>query len=237
MTAITRRPSVAGLSLWQVDLDAPLAHGACAMLSVEERSRANRFVLERNRRHFIAAHAALRQLLAIHTRGHPGNLLFGQGSFGKPWLVHPPGVHFNLSHSQTTALIAIGTVFPVGVDVELVRPLHDALTLAADYFTQAECDALKRLSGTPRDQAFLTCWTRKEACLKALGFGLQLPPQSFEVGVLADARLVVLPTPTGETRVSLTPVDTAIGSVGSLAQWVDSSSPARRVERHRESVA
>lgn len=234
MTSITRRPSVAGLSLWQVDLDAPLAHGASAMLSAEERSRASRFVLDRNRRHFVAAHAALRQILAIHTQGHPGNLVFSAGSYGKPSLVHPEGVHFNLSHSQDTALIAVGTVFPVGVDIELVRPLRDALTLAAEHFTEAECEALKSRSGTSRDQAFLTCWTRKEACLKALGFGLQLSTHNFEVGVTPDARMVTLPTPDGPVRVALTPVDTAIGSVGSLAQWLDSPVPARRVERHKD---
>jgi 4'-phosphopantetheinyl transferase len=237
MTSITRRPSAAGLALWQVDLDAPLAHGAAAMLSAEERARANRFVLDRNRQHFIAAHSALRQILASHTRGHPGNLLFSTGSFGKPALVYPEGVHFNLSHSQATALIAVGTLFPLGVDIELIRPLRDALTLAEDHFTQAECDALKARSGESRDQAFLTCWTRKEACLKALGVGLQMPAHTFEVGVIPDVRTVELPTPDGIAHVALTPVDTAIGSIGSLAQWLDSSPSRRRVERHKEFFA
>jgi len=237
MTSIIRRPSETGLALWQVDLDAPLEIDAAVILSSEEHARANRFVLDRNRQHFIATHSALRQILANHTQKHPCDLLFSTGRFGKPALVHPEGVHFNLSHSKATALIAIGTLYPLGVDIELIRPLRDALTLAEDYFTKAECDALKALSGVPRDQAFLTCWTRKEACLKAIGFGLQLPTHSFEVGVIPDTRKVALVTPEGITHIALTPVDTAIGSVGSLAKWLDSSPSRRRVERHKEFFA
>lgn len=162
--------------------------------------------------------------------------MFSMGSFGKPALVYPEGVHFNLSHSQATALIGVGTVFPLGVDIELMRPLRDALTLAADHFTEAECDALEARSGISRDQAFLICWTRKEACLKALGVGLQLPTRSFEVGVIPDARTVQVPTPKGIARVALTPVDTTIGSVASLAQWMDSSTH-RHAERRTEFFA
>lgn len=230
MTRIMRRPSAAGLALWQIDLDAALAPGAAAMLSTEENARASRFVLDRNRRHFIAAHSALRQILASHTHGHPEKLLFSTGSFGKPVLVRPEGVQFNLSHSQSTALVAIGTRFPLGVDIELVRPLRDALTLAEEHFTTAEYDALKSLSGTSRDQAFLTCWTRKEACLKAFGLGLHLPTHSFEVGVTPHVRMVRLSMSGRIAHIALTPVDTAMGSVGSLAQWLNAPLPHRQAE-------
>ena len=221
MTSLTRRPSATDLAIWQIDLDAALTYGIAAVLSTEERSRAGRFVLDRNRRHFVAAHVALRQILAAHTGTDAGNLKFRVGSFGKPTLVHPEGVHFNLSHSQGTALVAVGAGSQLGVDVELIRPLRDALTLAEDHFTEAECKALRALSARARDQAFLTCWTRKEACLKALGVGLQLPARSFEAGVIAEARMVEIPTPHGTAHVALGPVDTEIGSVGSVAQWLD----------------
>jgi len=237
MTSITRRPSADGLSVWQIDLDAPLAPGAAVTLSAEENARANNFVLDRNRRYFVAAHAALRQILANHTQGHPASLLFSAGSFGKPLLVRPGGVQFNLSHNQSTALVAIGTLFPLGVDIELVRPLRDALTLAEEHFTAAEYDALKSLSGTSRDQAFLTCWTRKEACLKAFGLGLHLPTDSFEVGVTPDARTVKLPTSGRIAHIALTPVDTAIGSVASLGQWLNAPPSHRQSEPRQELFA
>ena len=236
MTSLTRRPSATDLAIWQIDLDAALTHGTAAVLSTEEQSRAGRFVLDRNRRHFVAAHVALRQILAAHTGTDAGNLKFHVGSFGKPTLVRPEGVHFNLSHSQGTSLVVIGASCQLGVDIELVRPLRDALMLAEDHFTEAECKALRAVSVRARDKAFLTCWTRKEACLKALGVGLQLPARSFEVGVIADARTVDIPTPHGMAHLALGPVDTEIGSVGSVAQWLDAG-PDYLTERAIELVA
>ncbi|MBM7054400.1 4'-phosphopantetheinyl transferase family protein [Streptomyces durocortorensis] len=62
--------------------------------------------------------------------------------------------------------------FPVGVDAEAVRDLPVA-TLADDVLTGPEQESVRAASeGTGRARAFLRCWTRKEAVLKAVGIGI-----------------------------------------------------------------
>lgn len=215
--------SASGIDLWQVDLDAPPAEDPHAVLGEEERARASRFVFEADRRRYIAAHVGLRQVLALCTGAAAAALDFSVGPYGKPEIRTTSGFAprpFNLSHSQSTAVIAVGAEGSndsLGVDAEIVRTMPDALLLAADHFTTAEYHALLELEGEARDRAFLICWTRKEACLKALGLGLALSPKCFEVGVLPDARTVVLPSGGALTRLAITPLELGPAIVGSLA--------------------
>ena len=72
--------------LWLADLGAPPPAALLATLSSAERDRAARFVFERDRRRYAAAHATLRSLLASHLEVAPGALEFETGEFGKPSL-------------------------------------------------------------------------------------------------------------------------------------------------------
>jgi 4'-phosphopantetheinyl transferase len=157
-------PSSLHCRLWQVDLDATPAPQAVASLSEAEWERARRFVFKRDRDRFIAAHAALREVLSSQC-GIPASMLeFAVGPFGKPGLVDQNGLRFNLSHSESLALIAVCDDAEVGADLELLRPMPDAEALAETYFTPAERRALADLPAEARERAFLCCWTRKEAC-------------------------------------------------------------------------
>jgi 4'-phosphopantetheinyl transferase len=219
--SITPLASTSGCRLWRVDLDVVPAVEATACLSDDEWARAFRFVFARDRQRFIAAHAALRSLLAAHTGLGCAFLEFRTGAFGKPALVEPSGVAFNLSHSQSVALIAIddGTApAEIGVDVELLRPMPDAQALADNYFSPAERRALAALPATERDRAFLACWTRKEACLKASGLGLSVDTRSFEAGLAEDAREVVMPVDGGLLRLALASFDGGQGVVSATAR-------------------
>ena len=207
-------PSQAACPLWQVDLDEPPAPAALALLSDDERARARRFVFERDARRFTAAHAALWSLLVQQTGLPRASLGLVSGPFGKPALDGIDSLHFNLSHSHGVGLIALSRTAEVGVDVEVLRPMPDALALAQAHFTRDECAALAALPAALRDRAFLTCWTRKEACLKALGVGLQLAPESFEVGLAPVARTVRLATPDGPVRLALESSASLLGQEG-----------------------
>jgi 4'-phosphopantetheinyl transferase len=214
--------------VWRVDLDQGVTEARRALLSPAERERTQRFVFARDRHRFATAHAALREVLALHT-GQPGAALdLAEGPLGKPWLAGPapagPGTpHFNLSHSQGIGLIALSATHEVGIDVEMLRPMSDRAAMARTYFTPLEQSALaylETLDAIAAEHAFFICWTRKEACLKALGLGLQLATDSFEVGVdifEGAARDIEIDTLDGVERVRLRSFACAPDAVGALA--------------------
>ena len=181
MGGITSIGRTEDCALWRVDLDAPDALQWQSLLSDAERARAARFVFERDRLRYRAAHGALHHLLECHAGAGIAARGFAEGEFGKPFLRERPDVAFNLSHSQSVALVAIG-VGAIGVDVELMRPMEDMPALAAAHFTAAEQQALASAEPAQQSRVFLQIWTRKEACVKALGAGLSIDTRSIHVG-------------------------------------------------------
>lgn len=179
-----------GLRLWWLRLDEMPDAAALATLSADEIARGQRFAFEGLRRRHLASHVALRAILAQQTGLPAAALVFGAGPFGKPFLHAPAACVFNMSHSDDVAVIAVapgasgGT--DIGVDVEVLRPMRDAVALAERNFTQAEQRALLAAPPEQRDLAFMRGWTRKEACLKAIGSGLSIPPDAVDAGLQQD---------------------------------------------------
>ena len=182
---VTLRPLPA--LLW-VDLSLPLAGGEQDDVSAEEHRKASRFRCADDRRRYLAAHAALRRTLAACGAGEARSLHFRSNAWGKPELCEPGGPHFNLSHSADIGLIGSSFSHDIGVDVEFMRALPDAAALVREHFTFAERQEFERLPPQAQDRAFLIGWTRKEACLKAIGSGLHIAPQSVDVGLVAFPR-------------------------------------------------
>ncbi len=166
---------VAGVRLWLVDLDHPIADQDLRALAPDELDRAARFVHDSHRRRYGVARARLRQLLATATGTSPAALQLRPGRDGKPRLAETaPGraPAFSLSHCEHLGLVGIAPDGDIGVDIELIRPMPEFDALARDHFTPAERAALQSLPPAQRDAGFLRAWTRKEACLKAVGCGL-----------------------------------------------------------------
>lgn len=106
--------------------------------------------------------------------GVPADAEIARTVLGKPYLTGFPGVHFNLSHSGPWGACALSG-FPVGVDVELIRPLRR--NVAGRFFTKTEQLYLARRP----EEEFFRLWTRKESFAKAVGRGLQLQLDTFSV--------------------------------------------------------
>ena len=180
------------VEVWRVPLDrAPDERLRLeSVLSADERARAGRFRTEELRHRYCVAHGALRHLLARKLDRAPADLCFGQGPAGKPAILPRQGTappHFNLSHSDNMALIAISESRPIGIDIERYRKGIDVAMLTQQYFAPGEARQILSLPDAEQARAFLTCWTRKEAYLKAMGSGLSTPLDSFEISALPSA--------------------------------------------------
>jgi 4'-phosphopantetheinyl transferase len=166
---------------WFVSLD----RSACgdwdwhALLSPEERQRAARFRFDQDRDRFLAAHGILRRVLDSYLP-QPAELVYGAN--GKPALAGG-GLHFNLSHADDRALIAVSATVELGVDLERVRLESDASRIAELCFSPSERRALSLLPPSLQAEGFFKCWTRKEAFVKALGDGLFYPLTDFSVSL------------------------------------------------------
>lgn len=185
-------PDTPGISLWLVDLDAPAADARnplwTAVLSEAEKAKANRFHFEHDARRYRVSHIALREVLAQATGTSARSLVFEEGPFGKPRLPGAQALHFNMSHGAGWGLIGVCADAPIGVDIEIPREMSDLDALAGRNFTRAECESLRAVAPGLQLDAFLRCWTRKEACLKAVGSGLSIEPAVFEAGIETTPR-------------------------------------------------
>src|SRR6266571_3882547 len=176
--------------IWCASLDVPPETSArlYATLTPDERTRSARFRFERDRQRFMVARGVLRDLLGRYLQTQPSQIRFAYNAFGKPDLdpEFASRLKFNLSHSAGVALIAIATESNVGVDLEYIRAQSDYAEVARHFFSAAEVDQLSALPDHLYAEAFIGCWTKKEAYVKARGRGLALPLQSFTVPLTTD---------------------------------------------------
>lgn len=214
-------PGEGEVHVWRVGLDQPeeAIGGLRRVLSGDEVERAERFVFDRHRRRFTVARGAMREVLGGYLGVGTAEVRFAYGERGKPRLAEG-GVEFNLSHSEEMALLAVTSAVPVGVDVEALRRMEDALKISERFFSAAERGVLAACPEGERDAAFFRCWTRKEAYVKAVGDGIVLGLDRFDVSLDegAGARFLALDGDASRAaQWSLIHVDPGDGYVGALA--------------------
>ena len=190
---VTRWPSFPSnfLHVWRFQLngDSPVEARRRSILSSDELARASRFHFPVHANRFITGRLAIRTILGGYLEISPRDLAFEQTQYGRPFLsaaVNPLMLSFNLSHSQDVGVFAISPHKSLGIDVEAVREDFGGEDVAESHFAPAEFRELLSLPEAQRPQAFFNCWTRKEAYVKALGAGLQIPLDSFEVSLRPD---------------------------------------------------
>ncbi len=93
------------------------------------------------------------------------------GPQGKPGFFKRPEIEFNISHSGSWAVCALGDV-PVGIDVQEQRPLHKQERLAEKILSSAEKTRYEVLGEQGRRAYLYDCWVEKEARVKGTGEGL-----------------------------------------------------------------
>jgi 4'-phosphopantetheinyl transferase len=169
----------------------------------------------------------VRILLAHYLGCPPNEIELICGPKGKPALRDSYRLRFNASHSGQMALYAFTLGCELGVDMEELRELAGAESIAARFFSTAEVSELLSLKPGDRALAFFRCWTRKEAYVKAIGDGLAIPLNRFRVTLLpgAPARFVQIASDMGiASDWTLHHLEPAPGYVGALA-YQDSQRP------------
>jgi 4'-phosphopantetheinyl transferase len=183
------------LHVWIFELSAP-PHAVeyfRSQLAADEKERAERFRFAHLRVSYVIAHGVLRCLLARYLGTTAAEIEFLYNEQSKPRLAQPDcRLRFNLSHSGALAACAFGLECEIGVDLEQIRPMPDLFDIAGRFFSPDECRDLEAVPPSQREAGFFTCWTRKEAYIKAVGGGLSIPLDSFRVSLLPDepARLI-----------------------------------------------
>jgi len=170
---------------------APLAE-LLASLAPDERERAAAFAFDEDRLAFAVAHGLLRRVLSSHAEGAPSHWRFARSGAGKPQLVaagRAGDLAFSLAHTRSLVACAVTRAGAIGIDVEPVASVAPEPAVVAHCCARSERAALERLDAQAAAKAFARLWTMKEAVVKALGAGLDLPYTAIECA-LDPPRLV-----------------------------------------------
>ena len=151
-----------------------------SVLSHDELQKANKYKFEKDKFHYISGRALLRSLLGKYLNRSPGKIIFSYSEKGKPF-INESNIKFNLAHSGGKVVFAFTNNTDVGIDIEFMRELPDALQIAKRFFSEKEVDEFSEIREVDIRTAFFNCWTRKEAFIKALGEGLSYPLKDFSV--------------------------------------------------------
>jgi 4'-phosphopantetheinyl transferase len=128
--------------------------------------------------------ALLKAILSQYLQIEPAAIRFVYNPAGKPSLDpdhRAAWLSFNVAHTADASVYAVTRGRQVGIDIEAVRSLPELEGIAAQFFTAREAALIRALPAPDRLDAFFTCWTRKEAYLKALGQGFTRAPNQVDV--------------------------------------------------------
>ena len=182
----TTLPCRAEVVLACLDGDPDAVRGESALLSDPELQRASRFARDEDRGRFIQARATLRRLLGSRLRIPPRTVDLVVTPHGKPALapqLRRSGLQFNVSHCAKIAAFGFSWGREIGVDVEALRPVPEADSIARQFFSPREVEAYLALPAADRRLGFFNCWTRKVAFVKARGDGLGFGLDRFDVSL------------------------------------------------------
>ena len=209
--------------IWWADPDSA-GPRLVAILSGAERDRWRRFRFDQDRAAYLAAHALTRivagGLLGIPPQDVRFETVCGKcgGAHGKPRLPGS-GLEFSLTHSRRRVGVAFARHLPVGIDVEDMTAARPSAALAPTVLAAAEQAALAALPPDRQGAGFLRYWTRKEAVLKATGYGLSVRPDLVTVTAPGDSPALVAwaATPALAQDAYLHDLDPGPGQVAALA--------------------
>ena len=153
------------------------------LLSTDEKIRHARFMFDRDKRDFAVAHALVRRVLSRYSTIAPRDWRFDASPNQKPQVAADqagePPLLFSLSHTHGVVACAVSRGLDVGIDVESIDRIVDAMEVARRFFSPSEVAMLDACAEGERATRFVELWTLKEAYVKAIGRGLIVPLDQF----------------------------------------------------------
>ncbi|MGB7412600.1 MAG: 4'-phosphopantetheinyl transferase superfamily protein [Thermosynechococcaceae cyanobacterium] len=198
------------------------------ILSIEEQMRSQRFIRPIDQQRFVMTRGHLRWLLGQYLNMDAAAVQFTYGEKGKPMVaeVSDSGLEFNLSHSHDTALIAVRLGAALGVDLEQISPDVDYTGITKRFLTYRERQAVFNQPVSDRCQVFFKIWTRKEACIKALGGSIGEHLDQIDVSShLEQSATSVQFTPAADTKQTFFIFDLQ-PAVGYAGAWATATRPS-----------
>jgi 4'-phosphopantetheinyl transferase len=161
-----------------------------SLLDPGEKIRAERLVIRERRSDFVLQRGILRFILSRYLARSPEEIQISTSADGKPYL--PEGdIQFNISHSNDLMICGVTSEARIGVDIQLVYPIENIERIIPKILTPSEIELLDRITLDERIDLFYTIWTAKEAFLKAIGSGFQLPAKEINICSLEENTLTL----------------------------------------------
>ena len=176
--------------VWLVRIDERLRSLLETSLSRPESERANAFRFQNHQTQFVVSRGSLRFLLGQYLCQPAGDIEILYAKLGKPYLSQrfQPNVHFNISHSCEYAVLAFSLVQELGIDIERHDPGAIDEGLLKQCLTASEKLIYEQALPEEKTEFFFDTWARKEAYMKLLGDGLNIPPNELSLSPIRPVR-------------------------------------------------
>ncbi|WP_373265146.1 4'-phosphopantetheinyl transferase family protein [Hungatella hathewayi] len=115
------------------------------------------------------------------------NIEFGFNNYGKPLVLNPLNIFFNISHAGDYVMCGVSCK-DIGIDIECISEYLD-LEVAKRLFMSEEYNIIQNSSN--RRETFTKYWTLKEAYIKFLGCGLSKPLNTFGFKIINEKVILI----------------------------------------------
>jgi 4'-phosphopantetheinyl transferase len=187
------------IDIWRTSLDLSSAdvNEYFDLLDDGEKNRVDKYKSSKRSNEFIITRGLLRKIIAGLFKVPASSFQFKYTDKDKPFLtadILGVPLSFNISHSSSCALIAIGLNRDLGIDIEKIREDIDFMKLARRFFSKKESESLGNYPNEDIPSAFFSCWSRKEAFVKAIGDGISFGLSEFSISISPDQKEIKLTT-------------------------------------------
>jgi len=170
------------VDIWYCPLDGVEQARHMAWLDDGEVARYHKFASRNAAQQYFGGRVLTRAALSSYTNVPERAWRFSANAHGRPAIAEPVGhraLHFNLSHTTGAAVLAVGSMAGIGIDIEAVDRQVDIEGIGRRVFTAAENAWVASGRDEAALQRFFQLWTLKEAYMKARGRGFSLDPLTF----------------------------------------------------------